>query len=371
MKKRVKDMTAKELDKALDEPELVNLSPKGAKAKKQRKKRIALWVSLGFVFLLLAGIGALIFVVSNDLGKSFSGGIFGLLQKEKLKTDEHGRTNVLIFGADDIGLTDSIMVASVDQETGDRLTFSVPRDLYVKHGCGKGKINEVYSCEVRRGKTEAEAAQALASKITEITGVEVQYVVSLDFTVLKELVDRVGGIEVVIPHNMAEENGSCNFRYKEGQVVKMNGEQALCFSRARNSNGGYGIPNDFERGRNQQRVIRSLQTAALNDGKLLTPTAALSTIDSMGKHLRTSLHTNELRSALDLLKGSGDGNDRGEYTFMDKERGVYLLRDECTVSTTEAPCGANGGQMILVPAGTTDWYNYAKIHEHFAEVMAG
>lgn len=379
-KRAVEQLTAEDLDSGPDEPELVTLAPKGAKTKKKHKKRVALWVSLGVVFLLLVGAGFLVYVVSHDLGKSFDGGIFGLLKKEPLREDANGRTNVLIFatsgyqpdGSDhDNGsgiLTDSIMVASVDQDEGEGFTLSVPRDIYVKHDCGRGKINEVYACAIRKGKLESEAADALASKINEITGIEIQYVTHIDFTVVKELVDRVGGVDVTIPHDMAD-NG-CNFKYSKGQVVHMNGEEAICFSRARNHAGGYGIPNDFERGLNQQRVLRALQTAAINDGKLLTPTAAIGAVDSLGNNLRTNLQTSEIRTAVDILAVSSSGEDRGEYAFMDSARKVYLLRDDCTVSTAEAACGANGGQMILVPAGTSDWYDYTKTREYFMGVMA-
>jgi LCP family protein required for cell wall assembly len=379
MKKRAAKLTAEDLDRGPDESEVVTLAPKGAKTKKGRKKRVALWVTLSVIFLILAAGGFLIFKVQNDLGKSFGGNIFGLLKKEPLRTDANGRTNALIFatsgyqpdGSDhDNGsgiLTDSIMVMSVDQDTNDRFTLSVPRDVYVKHDCGRGKVNEVYACAIRKGKSETEAAQALIDKISEITGIEIQYVAHIDFTVVKELVDRVGGVNITIPHAMAD-NG-CGFKYSEGQVVHLNGEEAICFSRARNHDGGYGIPNDFERGLNQQRVLRALQAAALNDGKLLTPAAALSTVDSLGNNLRTNFQTNEIRTVVDLLAGSNGGNDRGEYTFMDKARNVYLLRDDCTVSTAETACGANGGQMILVPSGTSDWYDYAKIREYFMGVV--
>ncbi|MCL2001888.1 LCP family protein [Candidatus Saccharibacteria bacterium] len=358
---------------ANDEPELVALEPKkgkkgSAKSKKTRKKRIKLWVSLGLVFILLAGIGTLIFMVSHDLGKSFDGGIFGLLRKEPLRTDANGRTNILVFGLDEGSLTDSLMVVSVHAESGDYLTVSIPRDLYVQHECGRSKINEVHGCALRRGKSDAEAAKVLADKIGEITGVEIQYFARVNFTVIEELVDRVGGIEITMTHAIADNH--CNLKYSAGQVVQMDGAEALCFSRARNSKGGYGIGTDHERGLNQQRVLRALQKAAVEDGKLLTPTAAMGTIDSLGNNLRTNFRTNEIRTVVDLLSASGGANDRGEYAFVDVKRGVTLLRDECTRPTTEVACGQNGGQMILVPSGTTDWYDYGRIREYFIGVLA-
>ncbi|MDR0979879.1 MAG: LCP family protein [Candidatus Nomurabacteria bacterium] len=376
MKRKSKPLSAEDLDHGADEPELVALTPKGKRA----KKHIARWVILGVVLLLLMSIGFLVFVVSQDLGKSFGGNIFGLLGKETLREDANGRTNALIFatsgyqpdGSDhDNGsgiLTDSIMVVSVDQETGERFTLSVPRDLYVQYDCGGGRINGVYACAVRKGKTESEAADSLVRKVSEVTGIEIQYVAHIDFTVVKELINRVGGVDITIPHDMADYG--CGFKYSKDQVVHMDGELAICFSRARNHHGGYGIPNDFERGKNQQRVLRALQVAALNDGKLLNPTAALKAVDSLGDNLRTNVQTNEIRTALELVQNKAGGEDRGEYAFMDSARKVYLLRDECTVSTAEEACGANGGQMILVPAGTTDWYDYSKIHEYFAGVIA-
>ena len=101
-----------------------------------------------FFFIALALIAGLYFGIKVFMtsGKLFSGNIFDLLGAgATLKTDEYGRSNILVFGTseDDPGhedaganLTDSIMIISIDQKTKNAVMISVPRDLWVKYGEG-------------------------------------------------------------------------------------------------------------------------------------------------------------------------------------------------------------------------------------------
>lgn len=105
------------------------------------------------------------------------------------ETDEHGRTNVLIFGTegydmagsahggthDGAQLTDSIMVISFDQKTKDVALLSLPRDLKVSMACSAGKINEVFWCNNQGGDNEEAGALALAEQLGEIIGIDFQY----------------------------------------------------------------------------------------------------------------------------------------------------------------------------------------------------
>ena len=97
--------------------------------------------------------------------------------------------------------------------------------------------------------------------MTEITGLDVHYKVHGNWQVLIQIIDALGGIDVAIqvwdgsPYMY---DVATKVRYKNGETAHMNGEQALAFSRARGSEGGYGLSGgNFDRERNQQKIIQA------------------------------------------------------------------------------------------------------------------
>jgi anionic cell wall polymer biosynthesis LytR-Cps2A-Psr (LCP) family protein len=107
---------------------------------------------------------------------------------EEMNTDELGNVNVLIAGyagEQERGglLTDTIMLASFNPNLKTTTFLSVPRDLYVTIKTGyNNKINGLYwNKYLANDKQHHPAAMALADKVTEITGVPIQYYVFVDF----------------------------------------------------------------------------------------------------------------------------------------------------------------------------------------------
>ncbi len=285
-------------------------------------KRIIL--ALLVLGVLLGGwIGIKTLLASNSV---FKGDIFGLIQSTPLKEDASGRSNILIFGTseDDEGgdhpgafLTDSIMVLSVDQDKKDAFMVSIPRDLWVKYGTAcnsgyEGKINELYGCFSDNGDEKEAGAVALAKKVGQVTGLDIQYQVHVNYTVVRESVDAVGGISVKVessdPRGILDRNfdWKCNYKcyyvkYANGEVAQMDGEHALAFMRARNAQGGYGLPGgNFDREKNQQKVIVALRDKALSAGTLANPAKVSGLIDAMGSNLNTNFATNEIRTLMTI-----------------------------------------------------------------------
>ena len=108
-----------------------------------KKRKIITGILLFIVLILLGGV--IWFILwGNDIIAKITGGqgnIFDLFTENyvDLKTDENGRTNILAFGTsgynmdgdegngthDGAQLTDSIMVISLDQKTGDVAMLSL------------------------------------------------------------------------------------------------------------------------------------------------------------------------------------------------------------------------------------------------------
>lgn len=256
-------------------------------------------------------------------GKMFKGNPISMVTtKTRLSEDSNGRTNVLIFGTsgysmdadawDGAMLTDSIMVLSIDQDDNSVYMMSMPRDLYVKYTTAsgvsrKGKLNEVYYQNNPRNNDEKRGADALASKVGSILGLNIQYYVHADWTALLQMVDAVGGVDVEIestdPRGIYD--SSTKVRYRNGEVAHLNGERALALARARNHNAGdYGLAGgNYDREKNQQKILAALQKKIMSTGTLLNVSAVDKLIDSMGNNLVTSFESSHVQTLIDITKG--------------------------------------------------------------------
>ena len=332
-----------------------------------------------FALILAAVIGYFIYnglrLINEFIQTTKDGNIFGLLQKEKLKQDSNGRTNFLIFGTSPKGwdgedLTDSVIVASVNQETKKAHTISLPRDLWVKHTCTgwlgttSGKLNETYGCgkfseglNISDEKTaETNGQKALASTVTEVTGLDIHYVVHANWQVLVQAIDAVGGIDVKIevwdgsPYMY---DVATNIRYKNGETVHMNGEQALAFSRARGSAGGYGLSGgNFDRERNQQKIIQAT-LAKINDSKFdVSKLLGIST--ALGNNVQTTFETKELQTLADLAIGMSAGNIKSLPLVNDQDSAQNLLTTDMV-----------GSASAVVPVAGL--YDYSAIQAYIAK----
>lgn len=285
------------------------------------KKRLATFIVL---IMLLMGLyfGIKIFMTS---GKLFSGNIFDLLGSgSTLKTDDYGRSNILVFGTSeddpshaDAGadLTDSIMLISIDQKTKNAVMISVPRDLWVKYdeACMsgyEGKINVVYECGAEDGGEPA-GAKKLMETVGDRFGLDVQYYAHVNYTVVRDTVNAVGGVTVDIdsddPRGILDRNfdWACKFKcyyvkWPNGPAT-LNGDQALALARARNAAGGYGLGGgNFDREQYQQKIIVALKDKAASAGTLANPVAVSGLLDALGENVRTNFSAGEVKTLISL-----------------------------------------------------------------------
>jgi polyisoprenyl-teichoic acid--peptidoglycan teichoic acid transferase len=343
-----------------------------AKINKKPKSRARRITKRFFIFLLIVilcfgGFIAFRFIIAG--GNITNGNFFDLLQMKKLKQDSSGRSNFLVVGTseDDANhggadLTDSILVLSVDQKNKDMFMFSVPRDLYVDYGqaCNSGysgKINEYFICS-NAGTTKSDEQDRLEKTqdfIGEIFGLDIQYGVHVNHTVIKEAVDAVGGIDIDIQGS----NGSsgildrnfdwrCNYKcyyvkYENG-VHHLDGLHALFLAQARGDVAPtYGLGNsNFDREKNQQKIILALKKKAMSAGTLTNIGAVTQLIDALGNNLRTNVDTSEIRTLMQLAndikssdihslslvdEGLVDTGNYGGASIVKPSAGVYVYDD--------------------------------------------
>lgn len=289
-----------------------------------RKKKVIITIVI-IILLAITAIVAYGFIALNKVSTIFSGSPIDILTPARLKEDSYGRSNILVFGTseDDEGhsgaqLADSIMVLSVDQDTSDVAMFSIPRDLWVDYGMAcsvgySGKINATYLCGLEStGNDQSAASQQFATTVGQLLNMDISYYIKVDYGAISGITDALGGIDVDI--YSADERGIYDVQTGlnlPAGVNHLNGKQALLLARARNSKGGYGLPrSNFDREKNQQRIVQALQKKAFSLGVLANPQQALSILDSLSDNIKTNVTMSELRQALDIALQMGDQNIR-------------------------------------------------------------
>ena len=173
---------------------------------------------------------------------------------------------------------DSIHLIAVNPRRGAGTVLGFPRDSYVNiPGRGTGKINEAM---VLGGPP------LLARTVENLTGIRIDYWMVASFTGFARMVTAIRGLKVTIPYPMNDRASGTHFNRGP---KKLNGSQALAFSRDRHSprNG------DFGRSKNQG----SLMLAALkkfNQEFQSNPTVLFRWLRAGFERVKTDLSLGEL-----------------------------------------------------------------------------
>lgn len=334
---------------------------------KKEKTSIPLWtkiliVVLSSIIVLMVAAAIFGYMLLSHTANVFKGNPMDILIGTELAKDENNLTNVLIFGTSEDAeghggglLTDSILVASIDQEKKTSKIFSVPRDLWVNYAIPggetmncvvgtQGKINATYMCALDEYKNNKDrASRYFAKKVSEITGLNLQYYVSLDWSALKTVVDELGGIDVdVYADDESGIHDSCqHLDLAKGMNYGLNGSTALKLARARNAGcdegGDFGLSrSNFDREINQQRIFSAIKNKAFSIGILTKPTKVIRLIDSLGDNVKTNITMAEVRTLIDIA--------------------THLKEEVESVSTVDQfGVGRIGIQSVVLPRGASTY----------------
>lgn len=159
--------------------------------------------------------------------------------------------------------TDTMILCKVNKSTGKISMLSIPRDTkaYIRGRNGEEKINHAH----------AYGGPELSVKaVKDLLGVDLEYYVKVDYSIVKEFVDIIGGVEVDVPMDMKYSDPTADpplyINLKAGLQV-LDGDKALQFLRFRK---GY-ADQDLGRIRAQQQFIMAAIKQALkieNVGKI-------------------------------------------------------------------------------------------------------
>ena len=158
---------------------------------------------------------------------------------------DRGRPNTfLVIGTDDsTQRADVILLVMLPPGSGDAIMVSIPRDLYVNNPCSgtRTKINEnLGGCPA----VGVDGAEQLAVAIEDFTGVEIDHFAKFTFPGFRQIIDRVGGVEICVgPYRIRDMNEDLSpnwsptepwdfFQLRAG-CSQVNGHQALSWVRSR------------------------------------------------------------------------------------------------------------------------------------------
>lgn len=205
--------------------------------------------------------------------------------------------NILVIGNDyrkeknynASGLTDTMIIATMDLKHGTLKTTSLMRDCYVEiPGHGYAKLNAANSFG---------GIELLYKTIATNFNIELDGYVEVGFSAFTEAVDAVGGIELELTESEAEYLNTTNYirnkKYRNVKVGKqtLNGAQALGYCRIRKKGTTInGLRDDYGRTWRQRTVIN----AVFDKVKSLPMTEWLEIANKLLKHVTTDLTNDKI-----------------------------------------------------------------------------
>jgi LCP family protein required for cell wall assembly len=246
--------------------------------------------------------------------------------------DGKERLNILAVGADtregqgSSFNTDTLIVVSIDPQSGEVAMFQVPRDMVdipvpanaraLWGSVYGGKINSWYNQNRNRsdlwpGKSDtARGFNALKAILGELYDLDIRYYIKVDFQGFRDAVNTLGGVQINVQMPVYESlyptgGGKLTRLYIPAGPQHMTGPQALQYARSRHRS------TDFDRGRRQQRVLVSLKEQT-------SVQAVLANLDELiqdvGRSVKTDIPPGELPKMLSLADGVDTRNIRS-YVF--------------------------------------------------------
>ena len=264
--------------------------------------------------------------------------------------EESDRLDILILGIRGEGdeeeagnlLTDTIMVFSHDRLTKKSSIVSIPRDLYVKIGSGKDKVNAAYEY----GYYGNGGIDYVKKLVSQITGIYIDYVIVADFSSFEKLIDRLGGIDITLDKPFKEESQWGHiFELSVGEN-HLNGQDALYYVRSRYST------NDFDRSFRQQQVLFAIKNKLTELRIISDPIKTLSVINTLNNNIKTDINIWDVKEIIDL------GKEVDTSPLMFKKQ--VLSTDNLLYHTT-GPKGA----YVLLPQGD----NFEQIKQLFLNIL--
>lgn len=289
-------MKRKRMDSARQQNDRKPQTRRGRHGKKNSRR--------GFIVLALL----LIMAAAAVAGFFFSG---SLLDKEKAEKRPEGRLKkqellvakdkamILIMGVDtredDIGRSDTMMVAAVDPKQKQASLLSVPRDTRVHiDGYGYEKINAAFLLGGR---------QLAQRTVEDFLGTPIDHYVMVNNRAFKKVIDAIGGIDIDVEMRMEyedpwDDDGGLVIDLYPG-FQHLDGKEAIGYVRYRDEEG------DIGRIARQQKFVRAVM-------EKVTSPAIITDLPGIASVVYDNIETDmSLRQLLELAGAFKEAKSQG------------------------------------------------------------
>ena len=239
---------------------------------------------------------------------------------------------------------DTFMLITFNPKTLNATMFSIPRDTYVPIACNHNRYAKINS-------SAAYGTSCVINTIEQLTDIDIDYYVKINFKGVVDLVEALGGVtvDVEVPDYQAyyntyngrvcEQNSLRQFGDKlvcmDTGVQTLNGEQALAYARCRHAY----LMSDIARNKHQQQIIEALAKKAAspdNIGKLK------SILEAVTNNIDTNMKREQIFTFYDVLK------DMIVKTFKD---GDFLTIEKTYLEYYNLPVRMSNNGLMLSAIG--------------------
>lgn len=281
-----------------------SLEERVKRRKKSRGKRLLAIIIVFLVFLAIVGASYYWFD-STFYGDKKQKAEQGMMVAEN-------KVTLMIMGVDrredDVGRSDTLMVATIDPAKKAAAILSIPRDTRVKiTGHGYDKINHAYAYGGHK-LTQA--------SVENLLGVPMDYYVLIDTKAFERIIDAIGGIDINVERRMYyedpwDDDGGLVIDFQPG-MQHMDGKKAIEYVRYRDEEG------DIGRISRQQKFIRAVMDKVVSPSIIMKlPTI----ITEISNAVETDMSVSKMLSLAGILK---DAKERGLNAEMVPGKPAYI-----------------------------------------------
>lgn len=279
--------------------------PNANTSTRRKKKNRKLWPLLLFVIFLIATVGGFLFASTNwDKSKATAPAAGMLVAKDK--------TTIMILGVDergdDVGRSDTLMIATLDPKKNQAALLSIPRDTRVKiKGNGFDKINAAYAYGGHK---------LTQNTIENFLGVPMDHYVLINVKAFQRIIDAIGGIDIDVEKRMYyedpwDDDGGLLIDLRPGQQ-HMDGKTAITYVRYRDEEG------DIGRIERQQKFMKAIMD------KIASP-SIIPQIPAIIKEVSNSVKTDlSIREMIEFAGSLRESQKNGLKTEMVPGRPLYI-----------------------------------------------
>ncbi|MFI5615849.1 LCP family protein [Streptomyces sp. NPDC051567] len=265
-----------------------------------KRRRKALVVTGGALAFLLVGGSVGFYVYYEHLNGNLNVTDIGNAGSGGFKKDQP--VNILVIGTDkrsgagnggygdpdSVGHADTTILFHVSKDRSNATALSIPRDL----------ITDIPVCPTKQpdGSTKDIAAEkgtrfnnslgqsgrdpgCTMRTVKELTGIQVDHFMMVDFNAVKNLSTAVGGVPVCVEKPVDDKDSKLKLAAGDH---RLSGEQALAFVRTRHA---FGQKSDLDRIKTQQQFLSSMLREMKSKETLTSPKKFLSLAEAATKSL--------------------------------------------------------------------------------------